>query len=183
MCFSSSLILFPHYQALARSPRMNLSFDNLMIWVVVQNAGTAIFSLAVGPLADRRGNRLVMRLILLVIAGMPALAIGLSYAGHWGTLAYPVIFFLVGLTPIGFKILNNYTLEMSPPEHHTKYLSTLALCLAVPLVFAPPLGWLVEATDFELVFFAVSGLVGYGCLLTFTLDEPRKRGVPTALIP
>jgi hypothetical protein len=175
MAFSSSLILFPHYQSLARSSRMNLSFDSLLIWVIVQNAGTALFSLLVGPLADRRGNRLVMHLIMFGIAAMPSVAIALAHAGRWGALAYPVIFFMLGLTPIGFKIFNNYTLEICPPENHTKYLSTLALCYAVPLIFAPLFGWLVEVTSYELVFGGVSLIVFAGWLGTFTLEEPRRR--------
>ena len=54
--FGVSVVLFPHYQAIARE-RLGLTFENMMVWVVVQNAGTALFSFIVGPLADRRGNR------------------------------------------------------------------------------------------------------------------------------
>lgn len=175
MAFSSSLVLFPHYQALGRSPRLALSFDNLMLWVVVQNAGTALFSLVAGPLADRHGNRLVIRSIMLVTAIVPTAAILISYSQNWGPSAYPAVFTFVGLTPVGFKIINNYTLEISRAEDHPRYLSTLGLCFALPLLLSPALGWLLEKTSFETVFFGTSITVFVGWLLTFRLSEPRQQ--------
>jgi MFS family permease len=175
MAFGSSLVLFPHYQALARGPRLGLRLDNLMIWVVVQNAGTALFSLLTGPTADRRGNRLVLRWLLVVIFLMPVAAILLSYSGKLGATLYPAVFFFVGITPVGFKTLNNYALEISPAAEHPRYLSTLSLCIALPLLLSPAFGFLVETTSFEFVFLSISGVVFSGWLLTFGLNEPRQQ--------
>lgn len=174
MAFATSLVLFPHYQALGRSERLQLDFKDLMLWVIIQNAGTALFSLITGPIADRRGNRVVMQIVLLGIAAMPVLAISLSHWQSWGPTLYPGVFLFIGLTPVGFKTLNNYTLEISPAEDHPRYLATLGLCFAVPLLLSPALGWVVEATSFEAVFFGVSGTVLLGWLLTFRLHEPRE---------
>lgn len=174
MAFSSSLTLFPHYQALARSEPLNLPFDNLLTWVIVQNAGTALFSRILGPLADHRGNRLVMRLVLMMIALMPVTAITLAQFPVWGALFYPIVFVFIGLTPVGFKTLSNYTLEISPAEDHPRYLSTLGLCFAVPLVASPLLGWVIAVTGFTVVFCAISLTVFAGWLLTFRLHEPRE---------
>jgi len=173
MAFSSSLMLFPHYQALGRSPRLGLSFDNLMVWVIVQNAGTALFSLVAGPIADRRGNRVVLQWILISCAATPLVAVLLSYWQDRGAMLYPTVFLLIGLTPVGFKTLNNYTLEISKPKDHARYLSTLGVCFALPLLLSPVFGWLVEVTSFELVFFTISGTIFAGWLLTFRLKEPR----------
>ena len=49
----------------------------------------------------------------------------------------------------------------------------LGLCFAMPLFSSPLLGWIVEVTSFETVFFVVSGVVSTGWLLTFRLREPR----------
>jgi hypothetical protein len=174
VAFGSSLVLFPHYQALGRSDRLGLTFDNLMIWLIIQNIGTAIFSLVAGPVADRRGNRLVMRLVLLGIAAMPLTALGLSYLQVWGPTLYPFVFLFIGLTPVGFKTINNYVLEISDAEDHPRYLSTLGLFLAAPLLLSPVMGWIVEAINFETVFITVSGVVFSGALLTFRLREPRQ---------
>ena len=144
IAFGFSLVLFPHYQALGRSERLSLSFDNLMIWVVLQNAGTALFSLIAGPIADRRGNRRVMQFVMIGIAAMPIVAIALSYCKGWGPVLYPIVFLFIGLTPVGFRTLNNYTLELSRSEDHPRYLSTLGLCLVLPLFLSPALGWVVR---------------------------------------
>ena len=173
MAFGCSLVLFPHYQALGRSPRLGLALDHLILWLIIQNAGTALFSLIAGPIADRRGNRLVMQLVMMGIAAMPVAAIIFSHWAAWGGPLYPLVFFFIGLTPVGFKTLNNYALEISTAEDHPRYLSTLGLCFAVPLVLSPVLGWVVEAIGYEAVFFAVSGGVFTGWLLTFRLREPR----------
>ncbi len=173
MAFGFSLVLFPHYQALGRSPRLGLALDNLIPWLIIQNTGTALFSLIAGPIADRRGNRLVMQLVMIGIAAMPVAAIILSHWEAWGAVLYPVVFFFIGLTPVGFKTFNNYALEISTAEDHPRYLSTLGLCFAAPLFVSPVLGWVVEATSFEIVFFVVSGVVFTGSLLAFRLREPR----------
>jgi hypothetical protein len=172
MAFSSSLVLFPHYQALARE-RLHLNLESLVTWVVVQNAGTGLFSVLTGPLADRRGNRLVMQLVMFALAAMPVAAIGLSYAGVWGAWLYPAIFFFIGITPVGLKTLNNYTLEISRAEDHPRYLSTVGLCMAAPLVLSPVLGFLAEATSFEVVFLSVSVLLLAGGIASLRLHEPR----------
>jgi hypothetical protein len=174
VAFGSSLVLFPHYQALGRSDRLGLTFDNLMIWLIIQNIGTAVFSLVAGPIADRRGNRQVLRLVLLGIAAMPLAALILSRLGTWGPTLYPFVFLFIGLTPVGFKTFNNYVLELSSAEDHPRYLSTLGLFLALPLLLSPFLGWVVETINFETVFIAVSGFVFAGFLLTFRLREPRQ---------
>jgi hypothetical protein len=174
VAFGSSLVLFPHYQALGRSDRLGLSFDNLMIWLIIQNIGTAVFSLVAGPVADRRGNRLVMQLVLIGIAAMPLTALALSYSRVWGPTLYPLVFLFIGLTPVGFKTINNYVLEISNAEDHPRYLSTLGIFLALPLLLSPVMGWIVETINFETVFIAVSCTVFMGFLLTFRLREPRN---------
>jgi len=172
MAFSCSMLLFPHYQALGRNA-LSLSFDDLALWLIVQNTGTALFSLLAGPLADRRGNRLVLQFLMLGICSMPLIAIGLSNWSAWGATLFPGVFLFIGLMPVGFKTFNNYTLEICEAEDHPRYLSTLGLCFALPLTISPVLGWVVEATSYEAVFLSVSGVLFVGWLLTFRLHEPR----------
>ena len=111
---------------------------------------------------------------MIGIAVMPVAAIGLSYWDTWGPLLYPSIFLFIGLTPVGFKTLNNYALEIADAADHPRYLSTLGLFCALPLLLSPALGWVVEATGFDFVFFAISGALFTGWLLTFRLYEPRN---------
>jgi hypothetical protein len=171
--FSVTMIMFPHYQALGRE-RLGLSGGDMMLWVIVQNLGLGIVSLAAGPLADRRGNRLTLRLLILTLSIAPAAAIGivhldLDVARRW----YWVVFMMLGLAPATMRTLMNYTLEISDREHHPRYLSTLGLCLAAPFVFSPLVGLILDHTSFELVFLTGGTLVALGGLLTFRLAEPR----------
>jgi len=169
--FGSSMTLFPHYQSLARE-EMDLGLKTIIGWVIVQNIGSALFSLVAGPLADKRGNRIVLRFVLVGIFAAPIIAILLSASslpGKW----FAGVFFIVGITPITFRTLQNFTLELAPRADHARYLSALSLCFAAPIFFSPLCGKLVGLFSHEPVFIAVSFLVFTGWLLTFLIGEPR----------
>jgi len=173
--FGVSVMLFPHYQALARGDRMEIGLRHIIGWLVVQNAGTALFSLVAGPLADWRGNRLVLRLTLLALCGAPIVALGLSHIGPAGRPWFPLVFLLVGLTPVTMRTLHNYTLEMSSPEDHPQYLSAITLSMAAPIFFSPLAGVLIGMIGFDAVFCGVTCAILAGWAMTFGLFEPRHR--------
>jgi hypothetical protein len=175
MLFSGMQLLFPHYQALARE-RLGLEGQQLMLWVVTQNAATGLFGLVLGPLGDRKGNRLALAATLFCTAVAPLLAIGVAHLDPaWGRGMFWLVFLPVGLTPLAMKTLTNYTLEIAPVEDHPRYLNTVNLVLALPYVFSPVVGWLADVTSFELVFLAGSALILLGAVYTFRLVEPRHR--------
>jgi MFS family permease len=174
MLFGTVLNLFPHYQKFAFD-RFNCPTTDIVWWVIIQNIGVGLYSFFAGPVADRRGNRLVLRWLAILAAAAPLLAVGLTYttvetAQQW----FWVIFLLLGLTPVTMRTLYNYTLEICPVVQHPRYLSTLSLCMAVPLLFAPLTGELTGTTSFEAVFLTGAGLILLGGLLTFRLIEPRR---------
>src|SRR5262249_42935136 len=104
--FSTTLILFPHYQAVAKE-RLDLGTKWLVWFVVAQNAGTALFSLVTGPIADARGNRLALRVVtLLIMAGPLAALAAINWPG-FGRSLFPLVFLFVGLTPVAQKTFNN----------------------------------------------------------------------------
>ena len=176
--FSTVLMLFPHYQALGRE-RLGLTLDSLLWWVVVQNAGTGLFSLLAGPIADRSGNRLVLKVIVFCCAIPPLLAVALAQLSpELGRQLYWVVFIPIGLTPVTMKVLANYTLEISSPADHPRYISTLSLCSAAPIVvFSPLLGLTVSLTSFEFVFALGAVVILLGGFLTWRLREPRHHVV------
>ena len=178
--FSTSLILFPHYQAIARE-RLQLDTTWLVWWVVAQNGGTALFSLLTGPIADARGNRLALRIVTLLIAIGPLAALAAIYWPATGRIAFPLVFLFVGLTPVAQKTFNNYTLEITQPEHHPRYLSTLSLSMAAPILASPLISPLIHWMGFEAVYIGVVGLLLLGWLLSFGLIEPRAGGRPIVL--
>ena len=178
--FSTSLVLFPHYQALARE-RLGLGTTWLIWWVVAQNAGTALFSLITGPIADSLGNRLVLRIVTLLIVAGPLAALAFVLWPAAGKSAFPLVFLLVGLTPVAQKSFNNYTLEITDAEHHPRYLSTLSLCMAAPIYASPLVSPLINAIGFEPIYLGVVVLLVGGWMMSFGLIEPRTGGRPVVI--
>ena len=177
MLFISVQLAFPHFQRLARDG-LDDSVEkfHLMLWVVAQNTGFGVFSLISGRVADVWGNRLVIRLQVLVLATTPLLSLALaSLPNHSGATLFWIPFALLGLTPLTFRTINNYVLELAPPEQHPRFVSTLNLVLAVPFVTSPLVGLMIDQLGFPVIFITISGIVGLGGLLTFRMTEPRHR--------
>jgi MFS family permease len=179
--FGLSITLFPHYQSLGRQ-RLGLGLGQLVPWLIAQNIGVTVFSIPVGWVADRLGNRLAMRGLLLVVSLTPILALGLSRYVELGPVGFWLVFLLLGLFPITIRIVSNYALEIAPPDDQTKYLSVINLATSLPAILGAPLvGWGIDLWGFEPLFLVVAGLVFVGFVLTPTLLEPRHRYVPTDL--
>jgi predicted MFS family arabinose efflux permease len=176
--FGVVMMLFPHYQAVGLG-RLDLGLDHLLYWVVVQNAGTMACSLLAGPLADRYGNRAALQATLAGSMLPPLLAVLLSQlppaaAGPWFWVVFP----LLGLTPVTGRILINYSLELAEPADQPAYVSTLGLCLAIPVMLgAGPVGWLIGQAGFEPVLLGGAAMIAWAGVLTLTLAEPRHEQI------
>ena len=171
--FGFSMMLFPHYQALGRE-RLSLSFQSIVFWVIVQNIGTATFSIVIGLVADRFGNRLVLRGTLFGIGIMPLLALFLAGTASVGTSFFWIVFVLFGLTPVTIRILSNFVLELAAPEDQPSYLSTLSMCVAIPIYFSPLLGLAIDYVSYDIPMLCIAIAVGIGWVVTFIIAEPRK---------
>jgi len=172
--FSVSIMLFPHYQPMGKD-ELDFSLKSIVLWVIVQNAGTGLFSVVMGPIADRHGCRRVLRLILLMVAVTPLLAVTLANSQAEWSRFYWSVFLLIGLTPVVIKVFHNYTLEMAPPSEHTRYLAVMSLCVSGPLMASPIAGLSIDLFSYTPVFIGVSATVSLAWLLTFTLLEPRDQ--------
>lgn len=174
--YGVSLILFPHYQAVARHD-LGLSLEQLLWWLILQNIGVGVFSFVVGPIADRYGNRLVLNMLMLGLCGAPLLSLLLSWYGQEVPWMYNLVFVMVGLTPVTIKTLHNYTLEICPPADHPRALSSISLCMAAPLLLMLPLGGLLNQDRLDVLFMVSIGLIMFGWCISLTLLEPRTRVV------
>jgi len=180
--FSIVLMLFPHYQNLGVS-QLGLSLGSMVWWVIVQNAGTGLFSLIAGPVADRSGNRLALRLTILFAGATPLLAVIMGHAGELGRDLFWLVFLPVGLTPVAIRVLANYALEICEPRDHAHYVSTLNFCLALPVLLLSPLvGLLIREAGFDFVFLSGGAVILLAGLLTFRMAEPR-RSAPIVIAP
>ncbi len=180
MLFIAIQLLFPHFQALGQQ---HVAPDQigyqLMLWVIAQNAAVGLFSWVSGKLADRFGNRLSLQWQVFGTACVPLLALLFtSGVEGWGPQHFWITFFFLGLTPVTIKTLTNYALELTEPARHPLYVATLHACLAVPFIFAPLVGWLVDWLEgFERVFIGVSGVIALGWLASLRLVEPRHQAM------
>ena len=171
------LMMFPHFVALGRS-RLADGSDlggSLVTWVIVQNLGVGAFSMLVGPLADRFGNRFALGLLTGLLGLVPLVALALTHPAVNATMGpYLAVFALLGLTPVSQRIIANYILELAPDKvSQPQYLAALNLWQVVPLSLSPLFGWLIARAGFEAMF-----LLGSASLLTASaasrwLDEPR----------
>jgi MFS family permease len=176
MCFITAILLFPHYQWLGRE-KLGATNADLTVWVVAQNISVGAFSPLIGMVADRRGNRLATRIVVLLSALTPLLAVVLTsrfVGAEAGRRWYWLTFALLGLCPLTLRTLSNYTLELVEDAQHSRYLSTMTVCFAVPFVFAPLVGWLVDALPYQWSFIAVSATIAAGGVLTWWMPEPRE---------
>jgi hypothetical protein len=71
-------------------------------------------------------------------------------------------------------MFNEHAIELSRPEDHPFYVSTMSLCITAPILLSPLAGWAIGEWGFEPVFLAVDGLVVVAWLLTFAIHEPRE---------
>jgi MFS family permease len=175
MLFITVQFLFPHFQAFGRS-RIDQADEgfHLMLWVIAQNGAVGVFSWASGVIADRYGNRLAIRIQVFLCTATPLLALFLI--GDFledGPKWFWVAFVFLGLVPVTMKSFVNYTLELTDPANHPRYVSTMSLCFAVPFVLSPLIGMLIDIIGFEPLFLAISVTIGVAGLLTFRMAEPR----------
>lgn len=171
--FGMSMTLFPHYQSIARE-KLNIGYHTMLYWIVAQHVGASFLSVPAGWLADRFGNRCVLRILMGLMCVAPALLIVLQGFQSPLRIFYLLIFFLLGLTPIAFRYFNNYTLEITTTDNHPAYLSTLSCCIALPVIATSLLiGWLIDVAGLFAVFSFVLALLLSGWVATFRLAEPR----------
>ena len=173
MLSSTTVILFPHYQALGRQ-QLGLDRENLMIWVVVQNLAVAVFGFIIGRIVHGYGERLALRITILGTALAPLTAVFVAYLDPaLGKEWFWIVFIPIGMTPISQKTMLGYTLEVSAMADHPRYLSALSLCQAAPFVISPAVGWLVDLIGFEPVMVCGAVLLLFAGAMTWRIDEPR----------
>lgn len=164
-------LLFPHYTVFGMR-RLGLAPGNFFTLIAVQNTINALSSGVMGNLADRRGNRFVLRMLIFIGALAPLVAIFISRLAIGADL-YWIVYAFLGFIPVSNRVVINYTLEISPQEKHPQYLGVMSLFQALPLCASPLLGLLIDRLSFEPVFVFCSLITLWAVFLTFRLNEPR----------
>ena len=175
MLSNSGMLLFPHYQAFGRES-LGLGGGHLAIWIAVQSASVGCLSIIIGYLADRHGYRITLQLLIITGTLAPLLAIGItSLPGVWGGKLFFLVYASMGVAPLGIRATTNYTLEICEPDQQARYLSTVILVGAIPFLFSPLVGLLIDLIGFSPVFLFSVVLILCAAVLSFRLDEPRHR--------
>ncbi|TWT77728.1 Major Facilitator Superfamily protein [Posidoniimonas polymericola] len=176
VCFN--FMLFPHYQSLyPRRPGGTVVdyLGEIMLWVCVQNAATAVVSLVAGPLADWMGNRAALRCSTLGLASGPLIALLLAQASPEAAREqFYLVFMPLGFMPVTIKLLMNYTLEAAPDDDHPQYVAAIGMCIAMPVIVgAPVVGYLVGRFGAAPVFIGGLAVLLLAFLQSLRLPEPR----------
>ena len=170
--FYFARVLVPHYTVFGMR-RLELAPENFFTIITVQNTANALGYWAIGNIADRRGNRIVLRMIIFIGASAPFVAIVISRL-PMGANLYWFVYAFLGFFPTSYRVVMNYTIEMAPREKHAQYLGVMNLIQACSLIASPLIGLLIDGFSFESVFISCGILALSAALLTFRLTEPRR---------
>jgi MFS family permease len=154
---------------------LGLKEGSFVPFLIAQNTVNALGSLSMGYLADRRGNKMVLGILMAAAACVPLLAIGIAaLPPSLGRNLYWLVFACIGVAPVLQRIIVNYVLEICPREKHGQYLGTLNVILVLPTMASPLMGLAIDYFSFRPVFVASSIIVFCGAILSLRLDEPRN---------
>lgn len=167
----------PFYAVYARRV-LGVSGGAVGTYVMASTGASVVSNLALGWLADRHGNRLLVRLAALSAALPPAAALVISRltgpALQHGAL-FTSIFVFMGLHRTAHSIgSNNYVLELGSESQRVTYVSAAHGFVGLALLGSPLGGAMVDWLGFDVLFATclVSALAAV--LLSLRLREPRE---------
>ncbi len=116
--------------------------------LVAQTMARAVSATIMGQLADRWGNRLVMRILSFALVAWPLMGVFLS---HYATPEHPwywaPVYLMVGIViPLG-PICENYILEVTPIERHASSLGIANGMMTIVAVAPLAVGVLIGGLD------------------------------------
>lgn len=174
-------IAVPFYAVYARNV-LGAAEGMAGVYVSVRLAAQLLSNLPWGRLSDRRGNLLVMKLLVLGNVLTPVLALLLMGAvallhprGSWlPYLALP-IFLMDGLMrPAHMLVGSNFLLEMAPEGERPLYLGLSNSLLGIVILLSGLGGLIVDWAGFAGLFAISAALGTIGYLLVLRLPEPRE---------
>jgi len=151
------------------------------VYVGVRVAALLLFNLLWGSVSDRRGNRLVMRLLLagnalttLLALLMVAAVNLLQLRGSWlPFLALPLFVLDGAMRPAQVMVGSNFLLELAPEEERPLYLGFSNTLMGVAVLLSGLGGLLVDGFGFGALFAVSLALYLSGYALAGGLPEPR----------
>jgi MFS family permease len=175
-------IALPFYVIYAKNV-LNAPAGMVGVYMAVRVGAQLLFTLPWGRMSDQRGNRLVLRLAILLRAGMLLLALvlvslvgWLRPQGDWlPYLALPLFFLDGAVLPTAPLVGSNFLLELAPDAERPLYLGFANTLVGLLVLLSGLLGGLmVDGVGFGGLFLLTLGL----CLLAlgWTVGLPEPRG-------
>ncbi|HZO91861.1 MAG TPA: MFS transporter [Chthonomonadaceae bacterium] len=141
--------------------------------VLWQSVSSSIF----GRAADRKGNRLIICILLWVEAMVPLAALVLGglepFRGHWAW--FTGVYALVGFRFPLYQLLVNYLLEVVPQRDHAMALGAVTTAQLTTVPAPLVLGAIAGIWGYAAAFLIASGIVAYAAIIALGMDEVRLR--------
>lgn len=146
-----------------------------------QVMGSAVGSLVLGYVYDRRGSRLIIRVVLVISAGVLIAALTAPLLRHAGILLqafFVLLFFFLGISAAstaGFFIGHmNFIIDYAPPAQRPIYIG-LSNTLAGPVSLVSILGgWILQVSSYSVLFGVTLVFILMALLLSAQLPEPKR---------
>jgi MFS family permease len=157
---------------------LQISDENIGLFVSAQVLGGIVSSFAMGYLNERSGSKIVTQMTIALAVSAPLLALLIHFYIPPDTTViyiYALVFFLIGATMSGYmQGYMNFVLEMAPSDERPAYVG-LYNTLGGTLLVVPLLGgWLLQSTSYPILFGAALIGPAASLALTFQLAEPRQ---------
>ena len=172
-----SQLSMPFY-VLYATTELGLPASAVGTFITAQVVSAALGSMILGYVYERRGSRLIIRIVTLAGLCAPLIALLAPRLGLAGTpllAAFALVFVAIGINGASlFLGYTNFIIEYCSPANRPAYLG-LANTLAGPTMLAAILGgWVLQVTSYRFLFGLTLGLLLIVQVVIFGLPEPRR---------
>lgn len=155
---------------------LNLPENLLGVFLAAQTIGGVISALVLGPVSERHGSRIVIRITLLLALIPPALGVLLNLIGPGGgailTVGNVLIFAAIGATDGSFLLgFLQYIMEIAPAVERTAYTGLANTIGGFTVVASLIGGVLLAATSYPVLFIAAALGPAIGLFVAWTLPK------------
>jgi len=176
-------VALPFY-AIYASDVLGASAGMVGVYVAARVGGQLLFNLPWGRVSDRRGNRVVMRLLCSGNGLSALLALALvgfvelvRPEGTWlPYLALPIFFLNGAILPANVLVGSNFVLELVSEAERPLYMGFSNTLMGFVVLISGLGGLVVDLFGFVALFALSLGLCIVGFVLARRLPEPRRPG-------
>jgi MFS family permease len=169
-------IATPFYIVYAKN-QLGIPASMVGTYLLVNVASALLSNILWGRISDRRGNRLLVWLTILV--GLPApliaLLVGTAYGRSTTLVLLGLVFAFAGAFRMAYGIAHsNYLLEIVPASERPLYLGFANTAIGIAILATGLSGLLVDLAGFSFLFAVALAFCGLAGIFSLALVEPRR---------